>query len=83
MFVGGDESGRLLRYDPFTGETKVLLHGLKFPNGIAISEDNSYLVMSETLTRRFVSIFSSSLHRHPFFSHLSAWDLKKAHLFAA
>lgn len=52
MFMGGDESGRLLTFDQATGETKVLLHGLQFPNGIAMSDDKSFLTMSETLTCR-------------------------------
>lgn len=52
MFMGGDDSGRLLTFNPLTNETKVLLHGLQFPNGIAMSEDKSFLVMSETLTYR-------------------------------
>lgn len=52
MFMSGDESGRLLTFNPSTGETKVIFHGLQFPNGIAISEDKSFLAMSETLTCR-------------------------------
>lgn len=44
----GDQSGRLLRYDPVTKEVKVLYHGLQSPNGITISKDGSFLVFSET-----------------------------------
>lgn len=57
MFIGGDESGRLLTFNPATGETKVILRGLQFPNGIAISKDKSFLVMSETLTCRVMRLW--------------------------
>ncbi|MCO5578243.1 hypothetical protein L7F22_032082 [Adiantum nelumboides] len=57
MFMGGDESGRLLTHNPATGETKVILTGLQFPNGIALSKDKSFLVMSETLTCRVMRLW--------------------------
>ena len=44
--------GRLLRHDPRTGETRVLLEGLYFANGVALSADESYLVVSETYRYR-------------------------------
>eukprot|EP00250_Pteridium_aquilinum_P002096 c12299_g1_i1 orf=160-1356(+) len=46
--LSGDQSGRLLRYDPVTKEVKVLYRGLQSPNGITISSDGSFLVFSET-----------------------------------
>jgi sugar lactone lactonase YvrE len=46
--------GRLLRYDPATGETKVLLDGLHFANGVALSRDESYLVVAETYRYRLI-----------------------------
>ncbi|KAI5061829.1 hypothetical protein GOP47_0022368 [Adiantum capillus-veneris] len=57
MFMGGDESGRLLTFNPSTGETMVILNGLQFPNGIALSKDKSFLVMSETLTCRVMRLW--------------------------
>ena len=44
----GSGTGRLLRYDPHTGITKTLLDNLYFPNGIALSSDESFLVVAET-----------------------------------
>lgn len=41
-------NGRLLAYDPKTGETRVLLDGLYFANGIAVSPDQTYLLVAET-----------------------------------
>jgi sugar lactone lactonase YvrE len=44
--------GRLLKHDPRGGETRVLLEGLYFANGVALSTDESYLVVSETYRYR-------------------------------
>ena len=40
--------GRLLVYDPATGDTKTLLDGLTFANGVAISHDQEYVLVNET-----------------------------------
>ena len=40
--------GRVIEFDPATGSTRVLLDGLNFANGIAISENQAYLMISET-----------------------------------
>ena len=40
-------NGRLLVYDPATKETRVVLDGLYFPNGIAVAPDNSFLLLAE------------------------------------
>ncbi|KAL9229398.1 hypothetical protein vseg_004867 [Gypsophila vaccaria] len=44
--------GRLLSFNPNTNETKVLLRDLYFPNGVAISPDQSSLVFCETPLKR-------------------------------
>lgn len=44
--------GRLIRYDPATGETEVLLEGLYFANGVALSEDNRFVLVNETYRYR-------------------------------
>nr|AVA07324.1 strictosidine synthase 2 [Dendrobium officinale] len=44
----GDPTGRLLKYNPVTKETTVLLHGLQFPNGVSLSKDGSFLVFCES-----------------------------------
>ncbi|GMH07352.1 hypothetical protein Nepgr_009192 [Nepenthes gracilis] len=43
----GEPSGRLLKYDPVTKETIVLVAGIQFPNGVSISKDGSFLVFCE------------------------------------
>jgi len=40
--------GRLLVYDPSDGNTKVLLDGLYFANGVALSRDEDFLLVNET-----------------------------------
>lgn len=45
-------SGRLLQYDPSTDKITVLVQGLYFANGVAVAEDESYLVFVETYYSR-------------------------------
>lgn len=48
----GDDSGRLLSYNPANKEVKVLYKGIQFPNGLALSKDESSLIIAETTTCR-------------------------------
>jgi sugar lactone lactonase YvrE len=41
-------NGRLLAYDPSARETRVLLDGLSFANGVAVSPDQSFVLVCET-----------------------------------
>lgn len=40
--------GAIIEYDPGTEVARVLVAGLNFPNGLALSEDERYLVFAET-----------------------------------
>ena len=42
------QGGRLIRCDPDTFETEVLLSGLSYPYGVAISRDGKWLLISES-----------------------------------
>ncbi|KAF5481695.1 hypothetical protein F2P56_002329 [Juglans regia] len=44
----GKPHGQLLKYDPSSTETSILLDGLCFANGVALSRDQDYLVVCET-----------------------------------
>jgi sugar lactone lactonase YvrE len=44
--------GSIFRYDPLTRETTVILDGLNFANGVAISDDQRFLMICETGTYR-------------------------------
>eukprot|EP00191_Tetraselmis_sp_GSL018_P022107 CAMPEP_0177619900 /NCGR_PEP_ID=MMETSP0419_2-20121207/26554_1 /TAXON_ID=582737 /ORGANISM="Tetraselmis sp., Strain GSL018" /LENGTH=358 /DNA_ID=CAMNT_0019119293 /DNA_START=370 /DNA_END=1448 /DNA_ORIENTATION=+ len=49
-FVG--PTGRVLSYNPATGKTHVLATGLWFANGIALSEDETYLAVASSFSNR-------------------------------
>lgn len=54
-FLEGRATGRLITYDPNTGETLVRLTGLRFANGVAFGPNESYVLVNESLgyqTRR-------------------------------
>jgi len=40
--------GRIFEYSPATEQTQVIMDGLNFANGVAISEDQQYLIVNET-----------------------------------
>lgn len=48
----GSGTGRLLVHHPDSGSTKVLASRFWFVNGVAISQDESYLVLAETSSMR-------------------------------
>ncbi|XP_062111249.1 protein STRICTOSIDINE SYNTHASE-LIKE 10-like [Humulus lupulus] len=47
-----ERTGRLIQYDPRTNETTVLLKGLAFPDGVALSNDKSFLLLAESTTMK-------------------------------
>jgi sugar lactone lactonase YvrE len=49
-FLEHQPNGRLLAYDPATGTTRVLLDRLYFANGVAVSPDQSFLLVVESAT---------------------------------
>lgn len=51
--------GRLLRYDPATGKTEVLLRNLHFANGVALSPAGDYLLVNETWKYRILKYWLS------------------------
>lgn len=50
--IEGRPHGRLLAYDPATGETRVLLGELYFANGVTLSAEGDYLLVNETFRYR-------------------------------
>lgn len=54
----GRPYGRLISFDPVSKRTKVLLRDLYFPNGIALSPHQDYLVFCETSMYVFFFFFS-------------------------
>ncbi len=50
-------SGRLLKYDSSTGACSVVLDGLFFANGVAVSPDDSYVLVNETMRYRTKRVY--------------------------
>ncbi|KAK2631312.1 protein STRICTOSIDINE SYNTHASE-LIKE 10-like [Eucalyptus grandis] len=55
--LSGDKTGRLMKYDKSSKELKVLLRGLTFPNGVALSKDGLFLLVVETATYRILRLW--------------------------
>ena len=51
-FVEGRRTGRLLSYDPASGETTLHLDGIFFANGVALGPEEEYVLLNETGTGR-------------------------------
>jgi hypothetical protein len=49
--------GRLIVYDPMTRVAKTLLDGLNFANGVAVSHDQSYVLVNETGGYRVIRVW--------------------------
>ncbi|KAK8709530.1 hypothetical protein V6N13_060545 [Hibiscus sabdariffa] len=54
ILLEGETTGRILRYDPPTKTTHVVLDGLAFPNGIQLSLDQNFLLFTETSNCRLM-----------------------------
>ena len=46
--VKGAATGRLLKFDPRSGRTLCLVEGIWFANGVALSVDESFVLVAET-----------------------------------
>jgi len=51
-FFTGTPNGRVLKYDPQTKKTTTLISDLYFANGVALSQDESFLLVAETWKSR-------------------------------
>lgn len=47
-FMRGKKTGRLLRYNPYTDETAVLVNDIWFANGVAVDADEKFVLVCET-----------------------------------
>ncbi|KAL6134034.1 hypothetical protein ACLB2K_066267 [Fragaria x ananassa] len=52
--LNGDKTGRLLKYNISSQEVVVLLRGLAFANGVALSKDHSFVLVAETTNCRIL-----------------------------
>jgi sugar lactone lactonase YvrE len=52
-------NGRFLAFDPKTGKARTLLKGIYFANGVAVSPDQSFVLVSETGKYRVLRVWLS------------------------
>lgn len=57
--LSGDKTGRLLKYNIATKEVTVLLEGIGFANGVALSKDRSFVLVAETSASRVLRLWLS------------------------
>ncbi len=55
-------TGRLLRFDPATGQTTVALDSIDFANGVAIGPGGAWLLLNETMAGRIHRYWISGPH---------------------
>lgn len=48
--------GRVIEFDPNTGQTKQIMQGLNFANGVAVSHDQKWLMVNETGSYRILKV---------------------------
>jgi len=47
-FFEGSRTGRLLRFDPTSGTTEVMMEGLFFANGVTLGPEDAFVLVNET-----------------------------------
>ncbi|CDP09529.1 unnamed protein product [Coffea canephora] len=57
IIFSGDNSGRLMKFDPTAKKVTVLLHNLMFPNGVALSKNGDFLLITETTNCRVLKFW--------------------------
>lgn len=54
-------NGRILKYDPQSGRSDVIYSGLSFANGVALADDESYLLIAETGTYSVLKLWLTGI----------------------
>lgn len=57
-------SGRLLEYDPHTGQVAILAENLWFANGISVDPDETYLIFDESFSLRIGKYYLEDTEDH-------------------
>ncbi|XP_051144419.1 protein STRICTOSIDINE SYNTHASE-LIKE 12-like [Andrographis paniculata] len=68
ILQSGDTGGRLLKYNPKTKQRTVVLTGLSVPNGVAVSRDGSFVLISEYIACRIRRLWLTG-------SRANSWDI--------
>lgn len=56
LIFAGEDSGRVLKYDPKTKETTVLVENVHFANGLSLSKDGSFFLFCDGAVGRYENI---------------------------
>jgi sugar lactone lactonase YvrE len=56
-FLDGRPHGRLLRYEPATGTTRVVADGLYFANGVQVQPDERFVLVAESFRTRLTRVW--------------------------
>uniref|UniRef100_A0A5B7B917 Strictosidine synthase conserved region domain-containing protein n=1 Tax=Davidia involucrata TaxID=16924 RepID=A0A5B7B917_DAVIN len=55
--LSGDKTGKLMRYEKSSKKVTVVLQGLAFANGVALSKDGSFVLVAETTTCKITRLW--------------------------
>ena len=55
--LSGDTTGRFIKYNKSTKQTTVLVRDLAFANGVALSQDRSFVLVAETRACRILRLW--------------------------
>ncbi|XP_010427562.1 PREDICTED: protein STRICTOSIDINE SYNTHASE-LIKE 10-like [Camelina sativa] len=58
-FLNVDKTGRFIKYDILSKKATVLLHGISFANGVALSKDRSFVLVDETTNCKILRLWLS------------------------
>ncbi|KAL7987243.1 hypothetical protein Chor_006162 [Crotalus horridus] len=61
LIMEATDDGRLFEYDTVTKEVKVLMEGLRFPNGVQLSPAEDFVLVAETVMARIRRYYVSGL----------------------
>ncbi|XP_048375480.1 adipocyte plasma membrane-associated protein [Sphaerodactylus townsendi] len=61
LIMEATDDGRLFEYDTVTKEVKVLMEGLRFPNGVQLSPAEDFVLVAETTMARIRRYYVSGL----------------------
>ena len=63
MVLSGDTTGRLMKYDPRSKEIRVLLNNLSYPNGVSLSKNGDFILISDTTNCRILKLWLQTSKR--------------------
>ncbi|KAJ8446158.1 hypothetical protein Cgig2_015929 [Carnegiea gigantea] len=72
LVFSGEDTGRVLKYDPVTKETTVLVKNIRFPNGLTLSKDGAFFLFCEGSLGRCNSLPIKAKYHYTV--HIGGWQ---------